>query len=162
MAAYPSCLLLLSAGAFLGYWLTRSDPYREATRHYYSGDFAQTVTILSDGVKDHPNRADFHNLLGLAYQRQGRQDEARLELQAAVEIDPKYADAWYNLGNLYRDQKDTGRAGDAYKHATEAEPDFADAYYNWGSHWPPQSAFLRRLKNTTRLWNMKRTETPST
>jgi hypothetical protein len=57
------------------------------------------VTALESAVSADPNRADAHNMLGLALQRVGRTAEALSEFEIALRIRPDYIAARFNLAN---------------------------------------------------------------
>jgi tetratricopeptide (TPR) repeat protein len=60
----------------------------------------QAIALPDSGA--HP-----HYVLGLVYLETGRLDQARAELETAVELDPEAARAWYQLANVH------GRLGDS-------------------------------------------------
>jgi tetratricopeptide (TPR) repeat protein len=74
-----------------------------------------------------------HYNLGNAFLQQERLDEAMVQYQKALAINPDYAEAHNNLGNVLIQQ---GRAGEAIAHFQKAlaiKPDYADAQNNLGS-----------------------------
>jgi tetratricopeptide (TPR) repeat protein len=61
---------------------------------------------------------------------EGRLDEARPELEAALEADPFHAEGWNALGVIH---SEAGRLDDAlraWERAVEADPRLPDALYN--------------------------------
>ena len=61
-----------------------------------------------------------------------RHGEARLELQRALQIDPKFAEAWYNLADLAQIDEDFAQAKSYLLRAVAIDSDYADAFYNLG------------------------------
>ena len=55
-------------------------------------------------------------------------DKARLDLERAVALWPKYAAAWTDLGEVYREQSMPAEARGAYEHALQADPKYARGY----------------------------------
>jgi Flp pilus assembly protein TadD len=59
----------------------------------------------------------------------GRLDDARVELEQAVKLDPQMARAWYNLGLAYAAQGKTGSALDALVRAESLDAQSAQIPY---------------------------------
>jgi Flp pilus assembly protein TadD len=53
-------------------------------------------------LKKIPTKDRLHNNLGVAYQEQGRLDDAIKEYQTAINLKPDYADAHNNLGAAHK------------------------------------------------------------
>ena len=64
--------------------------------------------------------------------QQGNFSAARVDLQAAVDLDPNRAEGWYQLGLLLGQIADFTAAEDAFRHAVKLQPDFAPAHYSLG------------------------------
>ena len=79
--------------------------YQFAYDAYVNNDLIPALSSALQAVKISPGNADARNLLGLIYFRQGKYDEAEVELKKAVELDPNLSEAHNNLGTLYYDQK---------------------------------------------------------
>jgi tetratricopeptide (TPR) repeat protein len=54
--------------------------------------------LVQDLLKEHPQFPDLHHILGLAYGELGRADDAILEFQTALAINPNFLKARINLG----------------------------------------------------------------
>ncbi len=63
---------------------------------------------------------------------EGRNAEARLELQRAVKLDAKFAEAWYNLADLSQGEEDYPQAKSHLERALKIDGDYADALFNLG------------------------------
>jgi lipoprotein NlpI len=79
---------------------------------------------------EHPEYPGPHVNLALVYLNDGRRDEAREELDRALEIEPAHATANTQLGILLREDGEFDSAEAAYRRALEANPDHALAHYN--------------------------------
>jgi tetratricopeptide (TPR) repeat protein len=54
-----------------------------------NGDISRAIDILSLLVKEHPNSAQAHSNLGIAYTQQDRYREAASQFQKAIQLDPR-------------------------------------------------------------------------
>ena len=94
---YEEALAVLRAAA-------AKHPHDEATSLLYlkvltlTGDTATATPLAQTLLKAKPNDFDALYLSGLLEKQQGRYDEARTHLQAAVALDPKHYDSRYSLG----------------------------------------------------------------
>lgn len=102
------------------------------TRNFVWND---EVGLWEDVVKKSPNKARPHNHLGYLYTGQGRLDEAVMEFNAALAINPDYGDAHYNLGNAYLNQARMEEAVKEYQAALQRNPSYVYAYYNLGLYY---------------------------
>ena len=85
-------------------------------------DYEQASTVLQDIIKNHPNDASVHFLLGATRQKLLRNQEALVSYQQAVEIDPKMDKAWQQIGFILRDRMDYQNAEAAFLRASEIDP----------------------------------------
>lgn len=77
-----------------------------------------------------------------------RADEARRELQTALQLNPAYIPALLNLGNLAEDLGDTGDAVAAYEHVLSVSPKHAAALSRlagMGRRWTDDETAIARL-----------------
>ena len=79
---------------------------------------------------EHPEYPGPHVNLALVYLADGRRDDAREELDRALEIEPAHATANTQLGILLREDGEFESAEAAYRRALETNPDHALAHYN--------------------------------
>jgi tetratricopeptide (TPR) repeat protein len=90
------------------------------------------VTLWEDVLRKSPHKDRPHFNLGVAYQEQGRFDDAIREYQTATNLNPNNVRAYNNMGVVYQKQ---GRLDDAirkYQTAINLKQDYADAHYNLG------------------------------
>jgi tetratricopeptide (TPR) repeat protein len=90
------------------------------------------VTLWSDTVKKSPQKVRAHNNLGNALRRQGKNEEAIIHFNKALQLNPAYAKAHNNLGTALASQ---GKTDEAIKHfgiALYINPGYAAAHSNLG------------------------------
>ena len=98
-----------------------------------AADVQEAIEHFRASVAARPGSADAHNNLGLAWQRQGRFEDARQEHETAIRLDPTLAAAHHNLGI---DLERLGRPLEAIPHYARAitiDPGFAGARHNLGA-----------------------------
>ncbi len=78
------------------------------------------------------NSPDGHNLLGIAYRRTGKINQAIEHYSKVLELQPNKTEVHYNLGIAYMKKSLNEKAIDEYKKAIELDPKFAKAYSNLG------------------------------
>jgi tetratricopeptide (TPR) repeat protein len=74
--------------------------------------------------------AKFYNNRGIAYGEKGQYDQAILDLNKAIEINPRYDKAYNNRGIVYRLKGQYGQAISDFNKAIEINPKDAEAYNN--------------------------------
>ena len=65
------------------------------------GDSDEAIATFQGLTEDYPELPEPHNNLAVIWAKQGSNDKARIELQAAPAINPDYAIAHENLGDVY-------------------------------------------------------------
>jgi tetratricopeptide (TPR) repeat protein len=98
-----------------------------------AADIQEATEHFRASVAARPASADAHNNLGLAWQRQGRFEDARREHEDAIRLDPAFASAHYNLGI---DLERLSRPLDAiphYERAMRLAPALVGARYHLGA-----------------------------
>jgi protein O-GlcNAc transferase len=109
------------AGYHLGYcYLAVKDPRRASE-------------VLEQVVREHPQMAQAHNLLGVSLVRQSRHGDALACFASAVEHAPQLAEAHNNTGNAL---SELGRCEEAIPHfekAIELDPNDPQAHNNRGN-----------------------------
>jgi len=96
------------------------------------GLWKNSTMLFKHALNVTDNNYKAHNLLGIAFERQGRLTDALQRYSEALRMKPDYAEAQYNIGTILMRQ---GRLTDALQHYFEAlrmKPDYADAHNNLG------------------------------
>lgn len=95
--------------------------------------WASPVSLWEDAVDKGPQMFRSRANLALAYNKQGRADEALEHLDIALKVNPEYPDAWIEMGNILQDRGETSAAEQAYRQALRFNPGLNGAYYNLGN-----------------------------
>ncbi len=103
-------------------------PWADGCRLYEEGRFDEALESLRNAVRQAPERAGRHELLGRCALRTGDPQLAVDELERAVELDPTRRRAWSGLGRAYLALKDLEAAREAVDMALEIDLGFADAW----------------------------------
>ncbi len=82
------------------------------------------------GFSDPARMAEGHHKLGLAYRGQGKLELARVEMEAALNIQPHRADILNNLGDVYRSLGKKEQALAAFERAVTLRPNYPVARFN--------------------------------
>lgn len=96
------------------------------------GEWHQAVTAYRRANELRP-RAMICILLGGAYDKLGRHEDALQEVWQALAIDPNYEEAHYNLGCVLRKRDDREGAIDRFRRAIAIDPDYQVAHADLGS-----------------------------
>lgn len=78
------------------------------------------------------NEAGTHLFKGVQFDNEGKYDQAIIEFNKAIEINPKYADTFNRRGLVYSNLKKYEQAINDYTAAIQLNPKYTDAYNNRG------------------------------
>jgi tetratricopeptide (TPR) repeat protein len=92
--------------------------------------WASYWTLWEDAVAKSPNKARPHIALGAALTYVGRTEEAIVEFQKAIQLNPMAGGAYLNLGYVYHKQGRFEEAIQAYKKAMAMTPRLAAECHN--------------------------------
>lgn len=84
---------------------------------YQKGDFASSVRILSELLKNHPGLGAAHYVLGKSYSRLGRYQDALGALEQALTLNPQDFKSMYYKAYMYEKLNKTEQARDGYQAA---------------------------------------------
>jgi tetratricopeptide (TPR) repeat protein len=107
----------------------RDEPLNVQARFYLGAVYLglqqpnKAVPLLEPVVAEHPNWADAHNNLGIAYHRLKRYDDALREYTKAAEIAPKMASAVMNRVYCLAEMGEKEAALEGIERAIEESPD---------------------------------------
>ena len=73
-------------------------------------NFKSAVENLTQAIREQPNNADAHTMLGYSYRKLGSFDKSLEQYQMALKIDAKHRSAHEYLGELYLDMKQSANA----------------------------------------------------
>jgi predicted O-linked N-acetylglucosamine transferase (SPINDLY family) len=108
------------AGYHLGYcYLAVNDPGR-------AGE------VLEQVVREYPQMAPAHNLLGISLVQQSRYRDALAHFAAAIEHAPQLAEAHLNMGSALSQLGRRAEAVEHFRRAIELDPGSAVAHHNLG------------------------------
>ena len=99
--------LILLVSASLAYGGLQED-LNAAVNAHGRGEFEEAIRLYTkaleySGIPDE-NRSKIYFNRGLAYDNQGRYDQAIANYSRAIELNPDYVSAYYNRGNAYDNQ----------------------------------------------------------
>ncbi len=94
----------------------------EAERLIDSGRYTDAETMLRDIIRKSPKNARAHQLLGDAYKRQSRFEEALAEYGRALELGGPNAELYKSIGTVNKWSGNRTAAEEAYKKALELKP----------------------------------------
>ena len=86
------------------------------------GDYETAAAAFRDEVRERPESADAHRLLGTALRRLGETDEARSVLRRATELDPGSAPVWTAVADLETSARNWDAAITALEAALGLDP----------------------------------------
>jgi tetratricopeptide (TPR) repeat protein len=92
----------------------------------------QAIVELEQILRDYPDLAVVHALLGLAYDRLDDAGRAVDEFKRAIELDPKDGRVHLYLAELYQARQRPRNALEHYREAVERNPVLADAWVRLG------------------------------
>jgi Flp pilus assembly protein TadD len=99
-----------------------NDLLDEAQRNIDASNFEGALTPLQKFIAEKPEVAFAHFQLGYAYTALKRGDEARVEYERAIALDPKMPEAYLNLGILLLDKQEYTAAVVPLRKAVELLP----------------------------------------
>ena len=91
------------------------------------GHAEEAERIFKDSIESNPGDVHLYNRLGIAFRRQRKFEEAIINYQKALEIDPREENLHYNLARARLSAGDRPGALESLRHALEIEPDFKEA-----------------------------------
>ncbi len=100
---------------------------QEQERHY-----EQAADYYTRALEKDPGMAKAYNNRALALLKQGRVEQALLDVERALEIQPEYAAALSNRGLILESLGKPAEAFESYKKASALSPAFAEPHYNAG------------------------------
>ncbi|MFT5169698.1 MAG: tetratricopeptide (TPR) repeat protein [Candidatus Omnitrophota bacterium] len=104
-------------------------------------------TMWSDVKKNYPDKARPYNNLAIYYLERQENDEALVELNQALELDPNFAEALNNRGVVYKRRGLYELALKDLDRAIEINPSYIDAFYNRGNAYHYSGRYEESLES---------------
>ena len=102
------------------------------------------LILLTSGCS---NEAERHYNTGVELQEQGRLEEAIVEYNEAISLDPELAEAYSNRGIVYVNKGEYDKATAAFDRAIELDPQVADAYLGRGLAYGSKGEYDKALSD---------------
>ncbi|MBT5181824.1 MAG: DUF563 domain-containing protein [Rhodospirillaceae bacterium] len=112
--------------------LTLDQALELATEHFQADRTDAAKAVLDAIVREAPDCADAHNLLGLTTHKSGALEAALASIGEAVRLVPEDANYISNLGVVHKTRGDLGQAEICFRRAIELEPEKPSFYFNLG------------------------------
>jgi len=106
------------------------DQIKAVVELYNQGRLHEVIERGNALLKQYPQTPFLHNLLGVAYIKQGQIDPATQCFNRALQIDPKSVQAYNNLGGALKQSGNLSAAIKCYQKALNIEPDNAALHNN--------------------------------
>jgi tetratricopeptide (TPR) repeat protein len=126
------------------------------------GNDAEAFRILEAARAESPGRYLLEYYAGLLASRLGREDEASIALERAVQLEPRSPDPSFELGKIYASKQDWPDARKAFEHVVELNPQLAPAHYQLSqvyAHLGLHTDAQREAQQTKTIVNTQREET---
>ena len=114
--------------------------YYEAYAEFHKGNtsleqknYDGAIRHYTESIRLRPNNSSSYGNRGIAYWRKGDPEQALLDYNKAIELDPKSSAVPYvNRGKLYMERGDDDQVVKDCTEAIKLDSDFAEAYYSRG------------------------------
>ena len=103
--------------------------YNKASEAAARGDEKAATRLLEEAIERHPEFIEARNNLAGRLIRAQRFEDAVVQLEAVLELDPRSAMSWANLAAALRKMGDAAGAERAAKRAVEEQPQSAQAHF---------------------------------
>jgi tetratricopeptide (TPR) repeat protein len=149
------CALPCARGAETGQKEQLQRKFQEAVELYDSNRLPEAAAQLEALVHQLPQSFDIHELLGMVYSSQGREQEANEHLQKAARLNPNSAAARTNLAtNLVKLHK-LAPAEVEFKKAQALEPASYDTNHNLGEFYIASSKLAEAIPPLAKAYLIK-------
>ncbi|MTI22533.1 tetratricopeptide repeat protein [Fulvivirga sp. RKSG066] len=93
-------------------------------------DDEAALAIVRKAKEQFPDNIDFAKTEINTLIRMDKVDEAKAEIEGAIEKEPDNPELYFTLGVMYEELDNKEKAQDAYQQAIDADPDFYNAVFN--------------------------------
>jgi tetratricopeptide (TPR) repeat protein len=155
--SYPITLLLIvvTIGTvyFLGTTIGKAFFWQDANVIVMKQQLAYYQQMVKEKSDDPQERVN----LGFSYFQLGRVDEAILNYEVALQIDPGFYPAYLNLGYAYYKKKEYDEALEAFNHAARLNPGDYKAHLNLGIVFTDLNMFEQAVSSFDRAFMIRKT-----
>ncbi len=113
---------------------------------YEKNKFLTVIQKTKSLLRNFKFSITLYNILGMAYAKIEKFDNAIENYQIALNLNPQYHLTFYNIGILYHEKKEFEKAIFYYKKAIEHFPDYLNALYNLGFVYKQKGQFVKAAK----------------
>ena len=106
---------------------------------------------LKNAEQRNPDTAEVRLVSGMINDASGHHEQAQLDLQRAIEIEPRNGDLWRQLGIIYEDSNQANEALGAFQKAIELQPDYFRNYKELGDFYLQQYDFAEAERQFKRM-----------
>jgi protein O-GlcNAc transferase len=100
---------------------------------FSSGETQEALDAVEALIKDYPNEPVLFNISGACYAGLGQLDNAIINYEKALSINPNYSEAHYNLAGTLQELGQLDGAVESYKKSLSLNPNHAEAHNNLGN-----------------------------
>lgn len=100
--------------------------------HQSKREYQRAISACTEALRDHAGDAELHSNRGAAYLMLDELDQAIIDFNAALRIEPSNPIHYFNRGTAYTKKKDNSNAIADYSEAIRLAPRLAPAYNNRG------------------------------
>jgi tetratricopeptide (TPR) repeat protein len=149
LALWMACVTLLPGAQ-------SPDTLQKIQQLLQAGDTASAEALLSQELREFPNRAGLHNLQGVLEAQEGHYAHAETSFKEAIGLDPHLHGAYLNLGRLYQEHysNDPGardKALSVYAALLGFAPDHLEANYQSAVLLMEKRLYAASLRHLARL-----------
>lgn len=135
LCTIPLWVLAPALGAEIDQKQQLQEKFQEAVELYDSNHLNEAAARLEGLVRQLPESFDVHELLGMVYSSQGREQDANEHLAKAANLNPKSAAARTNLATNFVKLHQLAPAELEFKKAQALEPSSYDTNHNLGEFY---------------------------
>ncbi len=115
-----------------------------------ANDLESAERAARQAVKSAPRSPIPRNVLGVILDKKGRSDEALVEINAAIQLDPKFVSARNNLGRILAQSGKTQAAIAEFERVLALDPTHIQAHYNLGALYGDAGDFIKAAEHLAR------------
>lgn len=143
------CLIERTQGDWA--WIHTEDGKEGWVRSYEVVPLAKAVEFFTQKIAAEPGNVGWRQTRAVAYERQGKLDQAIADITEAINLAPADLEHYYNArGNFYLQKKDYDRALADYNQSLRLRPDNAYAWNNAGVARRAKGDYDKAIENITR------------